>query len=84
MADHQPIEAKENSGQGVDLLLSGHTHGGQIWPTGILSELMGTLNYGAYKQDGCTVIVSSGTAGWAYSIRTGAHCEYVVVDLKSK
>lgn len=82
MVDHQPIAAEENDAQGVDLELSGHTHGGQIWPTGPLSELVGVLNYGEYQKGNCKVIVSSGIAGWTYAIRTGKHCEYVIVDLK--
>lgn len=81
MADHQPVDAEENAAQGVDLELSGHTHAGQIWPMGVLSEWFGALNYGEYEKDGCKVIVSSGVAGWAYTIRTGKHCEYVIVEL---
>lgn len=81
MADHQPIGVEENDRQGVDLELSGHTHAGQIFPMGPLSEWMGVYNYGAYQQGNCNVIVSSGVAGWAYSIRTGERCEYVVVDI---
>lgn len=81
MVDHQPIEAEENAAWGVDLELSGHTHAGQIWPVGLFSELAGMLNYGEYEQEGCKVIVSSGVAGWRYSIRTGEHCEYVVIDI---
>lgn len=81
MADHQPVEAEENDAQGVDLELSGHTHGGQIWPVGIFSELAGELNYGEYQRGDCKVIVSSGFAGWGYPIRTGRHCEYVVVKI---
>lgn len=82
VADHQPIEAEENAAQGVDLELSGHTHGGQIWPVGVLSELAGILNYGEYQQGSCKVIVSSGVAGWNYPLRTGGHCEYVIIDIK--
>ena len=40
-ADHQPIQAEENVAQGVDLEVSGHTHAGQIWPVGGLSQLTG-------------------------------------------
>lgn len=81
MVDHQPIGAEENAAQGVDLELSGHTHAGQIWPVGLFSELAGVLNYGEYEREGCKVIVSSGVAGWRYSMRTGKHCEYVVIDI---
>lgn len=83
LADHEPVDAAENAAQGVDLMLSGHTHGGQIWPVGFFNELTG-MNYGAYQEDGCKVIVSSGAAGWGYPIRTGGHCEYVVIDIKGR
>lgn len=81
VADHQPIEAKENAAMGADLELSGHTHAGQIWPVGCFTGLAGELNYGEYQQDGCTVIVSSGFTGWGYPIRTQGHCEYVMVHI---
>lgn len=84
MADHQPVEAAENNENGVDLELSGHTHGGQIWPAGLISGIAGVLNYGEYKEGNCKIIVSSGVAGWTYSMRTGKHCEYVIVDIKGK
>lgn len=83
LADHQPIGVDENAAQGVDLGLSGHTHGGQIWPVGVLSELAGILNYGKYQIGDSNVIVSSGFTGWGYPIRTEKNCEYVVIDLKS-
>lgn len=82
MADHQPVEAEENAAAGVDLLISGHTHAGQMWPIGVFSELFGTLNYGEYQEGDCRVIVSSGFTGWGYPFRTEEHCEYVVVELK--
>ena len=84
MADHQPAEAAENNKNNVDLEISGHTHGGQIWPAGPVSEIAGVLNYGEYKEGNCKIIVSSGIAGWTYSMRTGKHCEYVVIDIKGK
>lgn len=82
LVDHQPIEVGENGAQGVDLQLSGHTHAGQVWPVGIISEAAGILNYGMYHQGTCRAIVSSGVAGWRFPIRTGGHCEYVLVHLR--
>ncbi|MCI8464773.1 MAG: hypothetical protein HFI63_02770 [Lachnospiraceae bacterium] len=82
VADHQPVEAEENATAGVDLLVSGHTHAGQIWPIGVCSELFGTLNYGEYQEGDCRIIVSSGFTGWGYPFRTEEHCEYVVITLK--
>ncbi|MCI8505503.1 MAG: metallophosphoesterase [Lachnospiraceae bacterium] len=82
MADHQPIEAAENGAAGVDLLISGHTHAGQMWPIGLFSELFGTLNYGEYQEGNCRVIVSSGFTGWGYPFRTEEHCEYVVIEIQ--
>lgn len=84
VADHQPIEAKENDLQGADLEISGHTHAGQIWPIGHFTELTGGLNYGEYQEGECKVIVSSGFTGWGYPIRTQGHCEYVVVNISGK
>ena len=81
VADHQPIEYRECAESGADLELSGHTHAGQIWPVGIFTTLSGNLNYGLYHREGIDVIVSSGIAGWGYPVRTGEHCEYVVVHI---
>lgn len=81
VADHQPTGMQENSVQGVDLQLSGHTHNGQIWPVGLVTRLMGDLTYGEYHAGDCTVIVSSGFTGWGYPIRTQGHCEYVIIEL---
>lgn len=84
VADHQPVETEENAAQGADLQLSGHTHAGQIFPMGYFTELFGGLNYGEYQKDGCKVIVSSGTTGWGFPIRTQGKCEYVVIHLKGR
>lgn len=84
LADHQPVELSENAAASVDLMLSGHTHAGQIWPVGLFSSLTGVYNYGLYQEGDCTLIVSSGFTGWGYPIRTQGHCEYVLVDLIPK
>lgn len=86
LADHQPRSFAENEAAGFDLMLSGHTHAGQMWPVGLFTTLFDkdTLNYG-YKQEGTMdIIVSSGIAGWGYPVRTGKHCEYVLVHIQKE
>lgn len=84
LLDHQPSELEAADRAGYDLLLSGHTHAGQIWPTGLISQAVGIveLNYGQRKLDHLQVIVSSGIGGWGYPIRTSRHCEYVIISVE--
>lgn len=86
LLDHRPAGLEENASAGVDLQLSGHTHAGQIWPTGQLSELLGIneKNYGIKDIGDYHAIVSSGIAGWGYAVRTGGHSEYVIVDVRGR
>ncbi len=84
LLDHQPLGLQDNADAGIDLQISGHTHAGQIWPTGKLMELMGVseMNYGYKMMDKMNMIVTSGIGGWGYAIRTGGHCEYVIINIK--
>ncbi len=85
--DHQPNEYAENAEAGTDLILSGHTHGGQIFPLDILQEIIpfNDAVYGQYQLDSDSqAIVTSGVAGWAYPIKTASPSEYVIIDIKSK
>ena len=84
LLDHQPLGLQDNADAGIDLQISGHTHAGQIWPTGKLMELMGVseMNYGYKRMDKMNMIVTSGIGGWGYAIRTGGHCEYVIINIK--
>ena len=81
VADHQAVEDEENSQNGVDLQLSGHTHGGQVFPYGVLYTLTGRLNYGEYEFGDMKQIVSSGLTGWGWPMRNEAKCEYVLVNI---
>ncbi len=83
--DHQPSDYDKNARLGTDLLLSGHTHGGQIWPANLLLDIVkfNDGNYGVYKlgNDGHAV-VTSGFAGWGFPVKTAAPAEYVIINVK--
>lgn len=85
MLDHQPSEYAEQGESGTDLLVSGHTHGGQLFPLNLLMRIIpfndGT--YGTYAlSNGGTALITSGVAGWNFPIKTAAPAEYVMIDLK--
>lgn len=86
MVDHEPVQYQENVDRGVDLIVSGHTHAGQVFPVHFFIDIFKTadLCYGNKNFDGMEGIVSSGMAGWGYPIRTEKHSEYVVIDVKEK
>lgn len=77
---HQPGDAEAYAAAGADLMLSGHTHGGQIWPLGYAVSLI-SPRYGEYTFGDMKLIVSSGICGWGYPVRTQGVSEYVVIDL---
>lgn len=83
MIDHQPLEYDINKENSIDLILSGHTHAGQIFPAQYFIDIFKTsdLSYGYKKYGNLNAIVSSGMFGWGYPIRTSKHSEYVVIDI---
>lgn len=84
--DHQPAEYENVKNAGCDVVLSGHTHAGQIWPAGLFSSLfhLNELNYGKIQNGKLNAVVTSGIAGWGYPIRTEKHSEYVVLNIEPK
>lgn len=86
VADHQPNDYKAQEKSGVDLVISGHTHGGHMFPAGYIGLISGANDkiYGLEKRNNTTFIVSSGISGWAIPFKTGAISEFVVIDIKQK
>lgn len=81
--DHVPADYTNVAKAGGDLILSGHTHGGQIWPAGLLMDAfhINELSYGEKKIGNLTGLVTSGIAGWGFPIRTEKHSEYVIINI---
>ena len=84
--DHKPDDYGNLVNANFDLVLSGHTHGGQMWPLGPISVYMGINDsyYGKKIIDNTTFIVTSGIGDWTVKFKTFAISEYVVIDLKNK
>lgn len=84
--DHQPCDYENQGKAGVDLVLSGHTHGGQLFPLAFTSKLVsGNENiYGYEKRGNTNFIVTSGISDWAIRFKTGCKSEYVVIDIKGR
>lgn len=85
--DHQPNEYKENGQLGTDLLLSGHTHAGQLFPINYLQELI-PFNDGVYGMydigEKGKAIITSGFGTWSYPSKTAGPAEYVIIDILKK
>ncbi|KHN92319.1 metallophosphoesterase [Pectobacterium actinidiae] len=85
LLSHRPTGAKENARAGVDLQLSGHTHGGQVlgmhWVTQLANE--GYVS-GGYDVDGMHLYVSNGAGLWnGFPIRLGKRAEITQFILRS-
>ncbi|MCR5575493.1 MAG: metallophosphoesterase [Oscillospiraceae bacterium] len=81
--DHQPNDYDAEAAAGADLVLSGHTHGGHMFPAGQLGLWMGAndFNYGATTRENTRFVVTSGVSGWAIPFKTGTRSEFVVIDI---
>lgn len=78
---HSPWEAERAAELGVDLMLSGHTHDGQIWPFRYLVRLMYPHVAGRYAVNGMTLIVSRGTGFWGPPMRLFKRAELTLITL---
>ncbi len=80
---HQPVEIEAAASHGVDLQLSGHTHGGQIWPFNSLVLLQQPYVRGLYRRNHTQIYVSAGTGYWGPPMRLGTSAEITHITLRS-
>jgi predicted MPP superfamily phosphohydrolase len=80
---HDPSTFKRASSMGIDLQLSGHTHGGQIWPFEWLVRLAIPFVAGLYRRGGAILYVSRGTGFWGPPMRLRAPAEIGEIVLRS-
>lgn len=79
--DHQPVALTEAAENRVDLLLSGHTHHGQIWPLNAITSGIFKVSRGYARIGSTHVYVSSGAGTWGPRTRIGTRPEIISVKL---
>jgi predicted MPP superfamily phosphohydrolase len=84
LLSHQPVTIHDAVAHGVDLQLSGHTHGGQMWPGNYIAEMANPTNAGLEQYGDTQLYVSRGAGAWGPPVRVGAPSDITVVELASR
>ena len=79
---HQPVQVEQARAAGVDLQLSGHTHGGQLWPFDYAVLLDQPVVEGWSMQGDTQLYVTAGAGYWGPPMRVGARPEVTVIELQ--
>ncbi|GAA1482643.1 metallophosphoesterase [Gordonia sinesedis] len=79
---HEPRQAFQASDLGVDMLMSGHTHAGQIWPLRYLVPLQQPTVEGRDRIGATTVYTTHGAGAWGPPVRVAAAPEVSILELR--
>lgn len=80
---HTPLYAEEAASAGADLMFSGHTHNGQIFPFNYLVRLQFPRVYGLFDVEGMKFYITSGTFYWGIPLRFLAPAEIPIVEVNA-
>ena len=78
---HRPLGWEAAVDSGIDLMLCGHTHNGQIFPFNWLVRQQFQKVRGLHTRDNCHLYVSPGTGTWGPAMRLGSRNEITCIDL---
>ncbi|MFC8085700.1 metallophosphoesterase [Streptomyces sp. NPDC057340] len=81
---HQPVQIHDAVDHGVDLQLSGHTHGGQLWPGNLIAGAANPTLAGLERYGDTQLYVSRGAGAWGPPTRVGAPSDITVIQLASR
>ena len=83
--DHEPNDYDNEADSVADLVVSGHTHGGQLFPVNAVGEWfnINDRTYGFEKRKDTEFIVTSGISDWEILFKTGTKSEYVIININS-
>jgi predicted MPP superfamily phosphohydrolase len=79
--EHRPIDLDNVSRSGADILLSGHTHNGQLFPVNFIAKRHYELNWGYKLKNRTHVFVTSGIQVWGPPVRTAGASEILIVNV---
>ncbi len=82
LMNHNPAGINDASEEGIDLMLSGHTHHGQLWPLNYITSKIYQVDRGYGKIGGTQVYVSTGFGTWGPPVRLGSRPEVVKLTIK--
>ena len=80
--EHEPVEYEELGAAGADMILSGHTHNGQIFPGNLYVNLVNENGYGHKTLYGMETFVTSGVGTFGPPMRTGTSSEIMIIDVQ--
>jgi len=84
LLNHKPQEVKLAQEKGYDLMLSGHTHAGQIFPLNLLEYLASPYLKGLYEVGNMKLYVNQGTYIWGFKMRNFSRNEITIIELKKE
>jgi len=82
---HEPVSLAKIQSLGIDLQLSGHTHGGQMFPNNLINKILYLgHDFGLFKKGDFHLNVSSGAGTWGPPLRLFSRSEIVEITLRKK
>lgn len=82
---HEPRHIAAAKAAGIDLMLSGHTHDGQLWPFNFIAKwVYRGYNFGLYQEGDFSLYVSCGLGTWGPPLRNTGRAEIVAIRLEKK
>ena len=82
LLEHQPYELDKAERAGVDLMVSGHTHGGQVFPGNLITDAIYENDWGYLQKEQLQTIVTSGFGFWGPPIRIGTRSEVTSIQVQ--
>ncbi len=81
---HHPEGLEAAANAGINLMLSGHTHNGQIFPFNFVIHWLHPRTKGLFEYGNCKLFVTTGTGFWGPPMRLGSQCEMVLIKLRKQ